>query len=57
MDSLLKSNLDFATMGIMDRLGDNNKAVKEKAEAIAMGLIANQEIAGPGFIIGHIVRA
>ena len=31
----LKQNLDFVTMEVMDRIGDNNKAIKSKADQIA----------------------
>ncbi len=40
----------------MDRLGDNNKNVKAKAEQIAMAL-ANHDLGGPSFIIAHILKA
>jgi hypothetical protein len=40
----------------MDRIGDNNKSVKENAEHLAM-VLSTHPIGGTGFIINHITKA
>ena len=53
---LVKSNLDFMTMNLMDRLGDNNKQIQQKAEQLCLNLV-NNPIGGVSFMIGHIAKA
>lgn len=53
---LVKSNLDFMTMNLMDRLGDNNKQIQTKSEQLCLQLV-NHSIGGVPFMIGHIAKA
>lgn len=55
-NGLIKNQLDYVTMQLMDRLGDNNKATKDKAEQLSL-MLSTHDLGGTGFMINHIVKA
>lgn len=56
MNGMIKQQMDQIAMSLMDRLGDNNKNVKDHAERLAIQL-TDHPVAGTSFILGHIARA